>query len=239
MLKFKAEQFKIIKLIIILIFITLIIIDFDRFMHILYFKNDIRKIKVIDLFNKDMCDRIIKEGEEYASINGWTTRRHDNYPTTDNLITHKWKIRDEIDSIIKPKIRKELSEMYNIDGDSINLKEMFLVKYDINGQKDLEYHTDGSNFSFVISLNEDYTGGGTNFKYNNKTIKLKTGECLLFNGFNEHSGIKIESGTRYILTGFLSYNKYTYYDNYARRILSSNYLNIIILILLTGIVIYI
>ena len=47
----------------------------------------------------------------------------------------------------------------------------------MKGQKSLNYHNDGSEFSFIIALNEDFTGGGTHFKEKNKLIKLGIGDC--------------------------------------------------------------
>jgi hypothetical protein len=105
--------------------------------------------------------------------------------------------------------------MFNVDKNKIGVTEIFLVKYDINGQKFLDYHEDGSEFSFVLSLNDEFEGGGTNFKFNDKTIKLPVGDCLVFSGRNTHRGNEITSGTRYILTGFINYGGADYCEEYV------------------------
>lgn len=71
----------------------------------------------------------------------------------------------------------------------------------------LEEHEDGSQWSFVIALNNasEYEGGGTKF------VELKSapvfrpavGCATLFSGKNRHCGVAITAGTRYILAGFL------------------------------------
>ena len=55
-----------------------------------------KKFYEVFLSSKE-CDSIIQEGESYSSIYGWTTKRHDNYPTTDNQITSKWKCYSNIE----------------------------------------------------------------------------------------------------------------------------------------------
>lgn len=99
----------------------------------------------------------------------------------------------------------KFAEMYNINPNKLEVNEVFLVKYSYNGQKKLEYHRDGSEFSFVVALNDQFDGGGTTFKYDQKNIQLRVGDALLFSGQNEHKGNEITSGTRYVLTGFLNY----------------------------------
>ena len=100
--------------------------------------------------------------------------------------------------------------IYNIDSSKLQIEEMFVAKYDatqINTQKSLEPHEDGSEFSFIIALNDDYIGGGTRFVQKNKTYKLKQGDVLLFCGQTKHEGLPINNGIRYILTGFINYGK--------------------------------
>jgi hypothetical protein len=100
------------------------------------------------------------------------------------------------------------------------------------GQDQLEYHTDHSDFSFIISLNNDFTGGGTHFYHSNETIKLNIGDCLIFCGKNKHKGNKIFSGKRLILTGFIKYaDGYNYEKIFIYEIKKKIYLGIIIFIL--------
>jgi hypothetical protein len=179
-----------------------------------YTNNLFNKKIIKKLFDDNFCNDIINEGEEYANKYNWSTDRHDDYPTTDNEINSNWKIFDKTKEIIYNKLFPKIEELFNVDKDNILVKEVFLVKYDMNNQKSLDYHIDGSQFSFVITLNEEFEEGGTKFFSEGKTYKLNKGDCLIFNGKNKHCGVKITSGTRYILTGFLDYVEYDFCTNY-------------------------
>tara|TARA_B100001094_G_C18036455_1_gene722792 strand:- start:49 stop:723 length:675 start_codon:yes stop_codon:yes gene_type:complete len=179
------------------------------------YENDNNKEYTIiqNLLFPEECDNIIREAEDYATDNsGWTTERHDNYPTTDNEITSSWATYNIINSRIHKYIFPEIANMYYINSSKLEINELFVAKYSDNTQTKLDEHVDGSEFSFVIALNDNFSGGGTHFVHNNKTIKLNKGACLVFSGQSRHSGVKVTKGTRYILTGFLNYKSEGYCD---------------------------
>ena len=76
----------------------------------------------------------------------------------------------------------------------------------------LEDHRDGCEFSFVLGLNkmEDYAQGGTMFTVDGSRALQGEGDLLLFSGQNEHRGVEISKGKRYILTGFVSLHEQNY-----------------------------
>lgn len=169
--------------------------------------NENKKYDIIhNIVSKSFCKKMINSGEEYAKKYTWTKKRHDNYPTTDNEVDDTWLEYDVLKKIVKNKIAPKINEMYNVDINKIGINEIFIVKYDISGQRFLKYHEDGSEFSFIIGLNDSYSGGGTQFKNTKKTVHLGIGDCLVFSGQNRHRGRSINSGQRYILAGFLNYN---------------------------------
>lgn len=168
------------------------------------------KYSIDNFLSKEEISQLIKESEEYADKNGWTKTRHKNYPTTDNEITSSWLVYSVINEKIKNIIFPFIQKKYNVDKFKLSLIEIFIVKYSIGGQVELEYHEDDGDFSFICALNSEYTGGGTHFYQSNETIKLNEGECLIFGGKNTHKGKKILSGNRFVLTGFIKYE-----DNYS------------------------
>ena len=100
--------------------------------------------------------------------------------------------------------------MYQLQPNKLKIEEIFIAKYDGDNeysQKALEYHEDGSEFSFIIALNDSYTGGGTHFSKENKTIHLNLGDVVIFCGQTRHGGIPVTKGIRYILPGFIYYGK--------------------------------
>ena len=169
-----------------------------------------------NLLSLDECDNIIKEAEQYAINNdGWITDRHAYYPTTDNEITSTWTTYNNISSHIYKKIFPKIANMYSIKSSNLGVNELFIAKYSHNEQYKLNEHEDGSEFSFIIALNDNFKGGGTHFVHDNNTIKLNKGACLVFSGQNTHSGLTVTSGTRYILTGFINYK----YEGYCDEII--------------------
>ena len=172
----------------------------------IYLHGENKKYSIIkSLFSKTECLTIIQRAEDYGNKYGWKKTRHQNYPTNDNRLTRKWDIYSMIKNKIINKVYNELESLFKINKSKLGINEIFIVKYSETGQRSLEYHKDGSEFSFIICLNKDFTGGGTEFENPNKIINLNIGDCLVFCGQNRHKGRYINSGTRYILTGFLNF----------------------------------
>jgi len=86
------------------------------------------------------------------------------------------------------------------------LRDLFVVKYAMGGQRSLSLHKDGSHLSFNIALqsfDSDYKGGGTYVKAINRTIHIKKGDVLFHPSALYHKGVEITDGVRYILVGFV------------------------------------
>jgi hypothetical protein len=110
-----------------------------------------------------------------------------------------------IKNIVYKKIIPFYEKYYNIDSNFLGIDDLFIVKYSVDkGMNELGYHEDGSVFSFIITLNNDFLGGGTRFININEDITSDVGSCVIFCGKNTHGGIKITTGTRYIIAGFLN-----------------------------------
>jgi hypothetical protein len=165
-------------------------------------KHPIKHVKIMKLLSKVDCELIIHEALEYASVNGWETQRHENYPTTDFELDHLplslVKVTHKLNDIIFPTI----SQMYDVKKEYLYLRDLFIVKYEVGQQIKLNKHKDGSIFSFIISLNDDFEGGGT--KIHNKIYKPRVGSVLIFSGQLNHEGKPITKGKRYIITGFVN-----------------------------------
>ena len=159
-----------------------------------------------NIYSVDMCEYIINECEKYVSYNnGWTTKRHLNYPTTDINVN----IIPSIYNLILHSLQTVLSKIvssYNLHKDiSLDVIDLFVVKYSQHAQNHLEMHRDISFISFSILLNNntEFEGGGTYFE-DGLTTYLKQGELLIHSGFIRHSGLPVTKGVRYLLVGFLN-----------------------------------
>jgi hypothetical protein len=235
----KKNYFKLFFIIIIIIVIFLLYhndLDVDNELFTIYNNNDyLNKYTMKNFFTQDQTKEILKESDIFAKKNGWMKTRHNNYPTTDNEITQSWNSFNMINNYVKNKIFPFVQKKYKVKKSKLRLSEIFIVRYSIGeGEQDeLEYHIDHSDFSFIVSLNDDYTGGGTHFYSTNDTVKLDVGDCLIFSGKNKHKGNKIFSGQRYILAGFIfcldgnGYNKIFIYET-KKKI----YLSIIVFIII-------
>ena len=183
----------------------------DNICNMLYLNGESLEYTVIKNFLTDeFCDDFLDYSKQYAKANGWTKKRHVNYPTTDNSITEGWPQHEFITSVVRTKIFDAISKMYPVLVEDLGIIEMFVVKYEPSKQSFLKEHKDGSEFSFVIALNDDYEGGGTYFPNLKELVKLNKGDVLIFSGQNTHKGEPVIEGSRYILTGFIFYKEKDY-----------------------------
>ena len=170
-----------------------------------FYNRFIQRFNYNKLFSKNVCDWLIFESEEYAKNNGgWTTRRHEKYPTTDIPVE---KIKNIFNFVlfsfadIFNKIKKSYCFTEEV---SFNIKDLFIVKYDEQMQNKLDLHHDGSFLSINILLSDpkDFEGGGTYFN-DGLTVFLEQGDLLVHSGKVKHSGLPITKGTRYIMVAFV------------------------------------
>jgi hypothetical protein len=157
-------------------------------------------------FTKEICDWIIIESENCATkLGGWRIDRHKKYPTTDLPVEQIPHVFNFVLSSLSSLLQKMLKS-YCLDEElvKINVNELFVVKYDKNGQIGLDMHVDGSFLSFNIALSSinDYEGGGTLFE-DGCVVKIDKGDAMWHCGKVNHGGVPIINGTRYILVGFL------------------------------------
>ncbi len=101
------------------------------------------------------------------------------------------------------------------------LNERFrFYRYDV-GQK-FDIHSDGcfrrspeeeSLFTFMIYLNDDFTGGETNFYHNNGRLRLSVrperGKALVFWHRQLHEGAPVRTGRKYVLRSDVMYRQVT------------------------------
>jgi hypothetical protein len=158
------------------------------------------------VYTPDICRYLINESEKYAANNGgWTTKRHNNYPTTDlpvEKIPFIFGLVLETLHTIVIKVKKSYGLRDNM---VINIHDLFVVKYKDSEQNYLDMHLDGSFLSFNILLSNtaDFEGGGTYFD-DGLISHLEQGDILIHSSKIKHAGLPITKGTRYLLVGFLN-----------------------------------
>ena len=117
-------------------------------------------------------------------------------------------VADWIFAAARTRLLPRLEEVFGLE-DALIVDDLFVAKYDADGQRELPEHEDGSPFSFVAPLNGggDFDGGGTQFVDLDgaPVYRPDAGDALLFSGQNRHRGVPIVRGTRYVLAGFCAF----------------------------------
>ncbi len=148
-------------------------------------------------------DEILKEGYEKLLKwpQGWKKDRHASYPTTDMSVVADFQNSDLhiISSLLSARLSPLLEKIYGITKSSIRANDMFVVRYDGDGQQALTPHTDSSHISFNILLNDGFVGGGTRFYHRLEQrffdARPKPGDVLINNAMVRHEGLATTKGT--------------------------------------------
>eukprot|EP00451_Oxyrrhis_marina_P014300 CAMPEP_0204317570 /NCGR_PEP_ID=MMETSP0469-20131031/6044_1 /ASSEMBLY_ACC=CAM_ASM_000384 /TAXON_ID=2969 /ORGANISM="Oxyrrhis marina" /LENGTH=403 /DNA_ID=CAMNT_0051298509 /DNA_START=17 /DNA_END=1224 /DNA_ORIENTATION=+ len=164
-----------------------------------------RLLRLDNILTAQQCDRLLGE---VPSIS-WTTHRHRKYPTMDVPL---WEI-PWLDEILSSQLRQvllpSLAAAFGLRDEYLWINDLFLVKYDVGGQRSLEVHRDESLLSFVVQVNplSAFQGGGTRFRQDcSGPVHVPQGSALLFCGQREHEGVAVADGTRLIIAGFVDYH---------------------------------
>jgi hypothetical protein len=164
------------------------------------------QVQVFPALSHEEVRHVLGEVEYLTNELGWSNSRHKNYPTVDVEIANNWsRATLRVVNRVVSECKKRIAWRFWVDPSKVMLKEAFVVKYSMDGQRELNFHQDGNEFSFIIGLNDQFTGGGTHVKATKTTYRLQVGEAMLFDAQSWHAGLPITSGTRYILTGFMYY----------------------------------
>ena len=81
----------------------------------------------------------------------------------------------------------------------------FIVKYTPEGQQFVEPHHDKAVCAAIVSLNDNYEGGGTYFEKQKKLLDREAGWCTIHPSrlTHRHGSKRVTKGTRYILVTFI------------------------------------
>ena len=150
---------------------------------------------------------LVREAEAHAERSGgWTTARHHAVPTTDiplHLVPTllAW-FKSALANTLAPMLARHFGSVVKSASD-IRVHDAFLVRYAAGKQQHLPLHTDESQISLTIVLNEGFRGGGTYFADLRRAISPSVGHVIAFEGHALHGGEPIVQGTRYIIAAFL------------------------------------
>ena len=130
---------------------------------------------------------------------------HDRHPRVQ--VQELGPLFDIVQRAVFPVITRayNLRQVWGFPKPAFDFNDLFVVKYEAAHQRALSQHQDGSSFSFTVLLNDpsDFAGGGTYYKAFDRVLHANRGEILVHHGCQEHGGMAITKGVRYLLIGFL------------------------------------
>tara|TARA_R100000458_G_C8275167_1_gene250164 strand:+ start:1472 stop:2104 length:633 start_codon:yes stop_codon:yes gene_type:complete len=154
------------------------------------------------LFTEEFCRMMIEEVEHQ---NLWTKDRHDNYPTTDVLLS-TLGLDDMYNKVLDEFCHPFARRLWGLEGrgwKSVG-SENFMARYSEDTQTYLAVHHDSSDYTFTLGLNTDFEGGGTWFPNQKILANPKGGTISLFpNITHPHGGMPTTKGKRYIIVSFV------------------------------------
>lgn len=152
-----------------------------------------------NFLSKEQCSKIIEDAESFGN---WESAKNDNYPGqeirtnlltdyTQNIVIDIYKYIAEQTKIIWPP-----TELFG-------LRDSFLIKYSVEGQKNLPLHNDHSLVSGSIKLNNEYVGGALWFPRQNFLNSVcNTGDLIFWPAqvTHPHECLDLLFGVKYSLT---------------------------------------
>ena len=123
-----------------------------------------------------MCDSLIELSERHG---GYKPDEGDKVPAQEIRLT-ELGVFDSIAQHWEEHIAPILDEEF-LNCPCYGVRDAFIIKYDMEGQRTLPLHSDASLVTGSIKLNDDYTGGELYFprqKFSNKDVPV--GKCILF-----------------------------------------------------------
>mmetsp|Transcript_20560 Transcript_20560/g.44632 ORF Transcript_20560/g.44632 Transcript_20560/m.44632 type:complete len:389 (-) Transcript_20560:114-1280(-) len=159
------------------------------------------------LLTKPQCTDLVDLAIHHTEANGgWTMDRHKAYKTTDiDIAICGDKLLDTCNDHLRTTILPLMARLFEFSLVDLAIEDLFLARYSaVKGQQSmLSKHTDDSELSFVITLNDGFKGGGTRFIDDDTTVAPNCGAGVFFCGNRLHSGVEVVEGDRYILAGFV------------------------------------
>ena len=154
-------------------------------------------ILLIDFMSKDMCENMISlaEKEKFHILEG------DKVPAQE-LRLKRIGLWEDLERHWISSIRDIVYKHWN-PCHLYGLRDAFIIKYEMDKQRELRLHNDASLVTGSVKLNDDYEGGILEFPRQGITNEdIPVGKCILFPGqvTHAHTSTELQSGIKYSLT---------------------------------------
>ena len=161
-----------------------------------------KDILVVPFLSEAQCENIIAKSE---AVGGWGQMAGDKFPAQE-IRADKLGLWAELEAAWKDHLGK-IAESKWTPMEHIGLRDAFAMRYAMDTQTSLGFHTDASLVTGSVKLNEDYEGAELIFPHQDfSNINVPLGHCILFPSAVTH-GHKVnplKSGVKYSLTMWTS-----------------------------------
>jgi len=161
-----------------------------------------KDILVVPFLSETQCRNIIAKSE---AVGGWGAMDGDKFPAQE-IRADKLGMWTDLEKAWKDYLGK-VAESKWTPMEHIGLRDAFTMRYAMDTQTSLGFHTDASLVTGSVKLNEDYEGAELVFPHQNfSNIDVPLGHCILFPSAVTH-GHKVNpliSGVKYSLTMWTS-----------------------------------
>ena len=161
-----------------------------------------KDILVVPFLSEQQCKNIIAKSE---AVGGWGAMEGDKFPAQE-IRADKLGMWKELEVAWEDYLGK-VAESKWTPMEHIGLRDAFTMRYAMDTQTSLGFHTDASLVTGSVKLNEDYEGAELVFPHQNfSNINVPLGHCILFPSAVTH-GHKVNpliSGVKYSLTRWTS-----------------------------------
>lgn len=155
-------------------------------------------ILLIDYLTPSMCDSLIELSERHG---GYKPDEGDKVPAQE-IRLKELGLFDSIAQHWEEHVAPIIDEEF-LNCPCYGMRDAFIIKYDMEGQRTLPLHSDASLVTGSIKLNDEYTGGELYFPRQNFSNKdVPVGKCILFPSqvSHPHRVDELLSGTKLSLT---------------------------------------
>lgn len=159
-------------------------------------------------------DRFCKELREVViAEDNWSSGKNDderiqggyeNVPTQD-IHMNQFGWHESWETVLRLFLRPLVYRAYEGFTFKPKINIAFVIRYSMQGQRNLRPHNDASHVTTTVLLNSNFTGGGVRFtRYNCSLTVREPGTLLMHPGrvTHNHLAFPITSGERYVLVSF-------------------------------------
>ena len=161
-----------------------------------------KDILIVPFLSEAQCKEIISKSE---AVGSWGQMEGDKFPAQE-IRADRLGIWAELEAAWKDHLGK-IAESKWTPMEHIGLRDAFTMRYAMNTQTSLGFHTDASLVTGSVKLNEDYEGGELCFPHQDfSNINVPLGHCILFPSAVTHGHYvsPLKSGVKYSLTMWTS-----------------------------------